>query len=100
MMTLVHLTLSYFYNELWIIHVALTKIISRKHFQNLLLPSSALSDKLMGRPENLKLKYFLEMITLCVVLKLFSYGFFGGGDLKIQFSWSLNGMNIGTILLL
>ena len=31
-----------------------------------LVPSSALFDELMRRPENLKLKYFLEMI-LCDV---------------------------------
>ena len=49
------------------IHIALTKTVSRKCFQNLLIPSSAMFDELMRRPENLKLKYFLEKMTLCNV---------------------------------
>ena len=32
-------------------------------------------DELMRRPENLKLKYFLEKMTLCDVWKLLSYVF-------------------------
>ena len=32
-------------------------------------------DELMRRPENLKLKYFLEKMTLCDVWELFSYLF-------------------------
>ena len=53
--------------EVSIIHVALTEIVSRKHFQNYPVPSSTLFDELMKRPETLKLKYFLEKMTLCDV---------------------------------
>ena len=34
-------------------------------FSELTSPSSALFDELMRRLENLKLKYFLEKMTLC-----------------------------------
>ena len=44
-------------------------------FRPQLVPSSALFDELMRRPENLKLKYFLEKSCLCDVWKLFSYVF-------------------------
>ena len=40
-----------------------------------LIPSLALFDALMRRPDNLKLEYFLEEMTLCDVWKLFSYVF-------------------------
>ena len=36
------------------------KIVSRKRFQNLPVPSSALFDELMRSPENLKLDYIGE----------------------------------------
>ena len=52
----------------------------------------------MRRPENLKLKYFLEKMTLCDVWKLFSMCFFEVGDLKVQLSWSLKGVNMETTL--
>ena len=52
------------YKELIIIHVASTKIISWKRFQKLTSSSSILVDELMRRPENLKLNYFLEKMTL------------------------------------
>ena len=45
----------------------MTKNISKKHFHNQLVPSLALFDELMRRQENLKLKYFLEKMTLCDV---------------------------------
>ena len=48
-------------------HVAWTKIVSLKCFQNLLVLSSAFVDELIKRPENLKLKHFLEKMTLCDV---------------------------------
>ena len=38
----------------------------------------------MRRPENLKLKYFLEKITLCDVRELFSYVFKHSVVLKFE----------------
>ena len=43
-----------------------------KRFQNWPVPSSALVDELMRRPQNLKLKNFLENMTLCDLWRLLS----------------------------
>ena len=48
------------------IHVALTKTCFLETLSEL-VPSCALVDELMRRPENLKLKCFLEKMTLCDV---------------------------------
>ena len=50
----------------------MTKNCFKEMFSEL-VSSSTLFDELMRRPENLKLRYFLEKMTLCDVRKLFSY---------------------------
>ena len=67
-------------------------------FSELPSPFSALFDELMRRPGNLKLKYFLERMTLCDVWKCLLWHFFEGVDLKIQLSQSLKGVNIRMTL--
>ena len=54
------------------------------------IPSSALFDELIWRPENLKLKQFFGRRRK----NCFPVCFFEGVDLKIKFSWHLKGVNM------